>query len=341
MLGWNLNAQVTTGSISGYVLDPAGLAVTNSTVFLEDEAHSFQRTTVSDRTGLFPFNELPPTRYTLSVSARGFETAHAELVLRVDNHARLDVHLSIAGKGEQITVPAVSPVLNTETAELGAVIDQSLISSLPLNERDFLQLSLLVAGVTTPVAGSQLSTRGGFAMHANGGREEFNNFLLDGVDNVDSDVRGYVLQPSVDTIQEFKIATSNYSAQYGVAGAGQVNVVTRTGANDFHGSAYDYLRNGDLDARNYFDSSNTTKYIRNQFGGALGGPIQPNKTFFFASYDGLREEQQLTQLGTVPTQAERQGDLSGQRPAQSARYVGKLPRISPRHIQPGSCQRTH
>ncbi len=310
LLGLTLKAQVTTGSVSGYVLDPAGLAIIDSTVNLENWTHSLHRTTASNRTGFYEFNELAPGRYTLIVSAGGFETSRGELSIQVDNHERLDVRLVIAGKGEHVVVSSTNPLLNTETSELGDVLDQSMIDSLPLNERDFMQLALLAAGVTTPVQGSQLSTRGNFAMHANGGREEFNNFLLDGVDNVDSDVRGYVLQPSVDTIQEFKIATSNYSAEYGVAGAGQINVVTRTGANEFHGTVYDYLRNADLDAHNYFAGSGPDKYIRNQFGGTIGGPIRENKTFFFASYDGLREEQQLTQLGTVPALAVRNGDLS-------------------------------
>ncbi len=147
-------------------------------------------------------------------------------------------------------------------------------------------------------------------MHANGGREENNNFLLDGVDNNDSDVRGYVLQPSVDAIQEFKIATNSYSAEYGVASAGQVNIVTRSGSNEFHGTVYDYLRNRDLDARNFFDGSQKPQFIRNQFGAALGGPVVKNHTFFFASYEGLQEAQGQTQLGTVPTPAVRAGNLS-------------------------------
>ena len=147
-------------------------------------------------------------------------------------------------------------------------------------------------------------------MHADGGREEFNNFLLDGADNNDTDVRGYTLQPSVDAIQEFKIATNSYSAEYGSAGAGQVNVITRSGSNELHGAAYDYLRNRDLDARNFFDGSSKPQFIRNQVGGWLGGPVRRNSTFFYGSYEGLREDQGATQLGTVPTQAVRGGDLS-------------------------------
>ena len=137
-------------------------------------------------------------------------------------------------------------------------------------------------------------------MHANGGREEANNFLLDGVDNNDSDVRGYTLEPSVDSIQEFKIATNSYSAEYGSASAGQVNIITRGGSNEFHGTVYDYLRNRDLDARNFFGASDKPEYIRNQFGAALGGPVIRNSTFFYGIFEGLREDQGQTQLGTFP-----------------------------------------
>src|ERR1017187_3593835 len=156
-------------------------------------------------------------------------------------------------------------------------------------------------------------------MHANGGREEDNNYLLDGVDNNDQDVNRFVLQPSVDTIQEFKIATNSYSAEYGRNAGGQVNVITRSGTNDWHGFAYDYLRNRDLDARNFFDGSTKPEYVRNQFGGGAGGSIVKNRTFFYVSYDSLRERSGLSQLATVPTAAERSGDLSaGKGTAQAA-----------------------
>jgi Carboxypeptidase regulatory-like domain/TonB dependent receptor-like, beta-barrel len=310
LLGPTSPAQVTTGSVSGYALDPSGLSISGATVTLENERHSLRRTALSDTTGFYEFSELPPALYELSVDVRGFQPFQTVVAVPVDHHARVDVRLVIAGKGEHVVVSARSPVINTESPELGAVLDQSRIMDLPLNERDFLQLSLLVAGVAPPVEDSQLSTRGTFAMHVNGGREEFNNFLLDGVDNDDSDTRGYTLEPPVDTIQEFKIATSTYSAEYGVAGAGQVNIITRSGSNDLHGTAYEYLRNRAVDARNFFDGPGETKYIRNQFGLGIGGPIRKNQTFFYANYDGLREEQQLTQLGTVPIPAVRQGDLS-------------------------------
>ena len=306
-----LLAQVNTGSISGYVLDPSGKAIPGASVALEDTAHSLTRSTPSSPAGYYEFDGLPPAEYRLSVNAASFAPLTMQAIrIEVDQRVRLDLHTALAGRGEKIAVTSQTPATNNDSSELGAVLNQSLVEGLPLNERDFLQLALLLPGTTTPVEGSQLSTRGDFAMHANGGREENNNFLLDGVDNNDSDVRGYVLQPSVDAIQEFKIATNSYSAEYGVASAGQINIVTRSGSNEFHGSLYDYLRNRDLDARNFFDGSVKPQFIRNQFGAALGGPVVKNSTFFFASYEGLQEGEGQTQLGTVPTLAVRSGDLS-------------------------------
>ena len=306
-----LSSQVETGSISGYVLDPSNGAIPNATITIEDASHSYKRSGTSNAWGYYEFDGLRPATYRLSVAADSFAPLTTlPIPVQVDERVRFDLRTKIAGKGTEVLVWAQSAPLERDSSEQGAVLDADLINGLPLNERDFLQLGLLLPGVTPPVQGSQLSTRGGFAMHVDGGREESNNFLLDGVDNNDSDTRGYVLQPSVDAIQEFKIATSSYSAEYGNAGAGQVNIITRSGTNSFHGTIYDYLRNRDLDARNFFDASNKPQFIRNQFGAGLGGPVIKNSTFFYTNFEGLREDQGQTQLGTVPTPAVRAGDLS-------------------------------
>lgn len=306
-----LAAQVNTGSISGYFLDPSDKPLSGATINLEDTARSSIRIIRTSAAGYYEFDGLPPAEYRLSATAPSFaEIAERPVSVQVDQRIRLDLHAALAVRNERVDITAEGATLNKDSSELGAVLDQNLVDGLPLNERDFLQLALLLPGTTTPVEGGQLSTRGTFAMHANGGRAENNNFLLDGVDNNDSYDRGYTLQPSVDAIQEFKVTTNSYSAEYGVASAGQVNIVTRSGGNTFHGSAYDYLRNRDLDARNFFDGSEKPQFIRNQFGATLGGPVARNSTFFFASYEGLQEDQGQTQLGTVPTAAVRGGDLS-------------------------------
>ena len=220
---------------------------------------------------------------------------------------RADFRLGLASVSHSIDVIATVPLIPTDSSELGAVIDQSRIQDLPLNRRNFLQLALLAPGVLPAVQNSELSQRGGFAMHASGGREEFNSYLIDGVDNNDHYENSFALQPPVDSIQEFKIATSTYSAEYGRNAGGQVNLITRGGGNNFHGSLYEYLRNQELDARNFFDAGSPQKLIRNQFGVTAGGRVVKDRTFFFANFDGLRERDGLTRLTIVPTAAQRTG----------------------------------
>lgn len=306
-----LVAQVTTGSISGYLFDPSGKAIANSPVTVSDALHSVARQVLSDGTGLYRFSDLPPATYAIAAVAPGFEkVTMRDVKLDVNSQLRLDLHLPIAALKQAIEVTSAIRQAQTESSELGIVLDQQRIQSLPLNRRDFLQLSLLTPGVFPPVEDSELASRGAFAMHANGGRETFNNFLLDGIDNNDPYVSRYVLQPSVDSIQEFKIATNSYSAEYGRSAAGQVNVITRRGTNEFHGFAYEYLRNRSLDARNFFEGSDRTKFLRNQFGVGAGGPVIHDRTFVFANVDLLREREGISRLGTVPTNEQRAGNLS-------------------------------
>ena len=307
-----VSAQVTSGSVSGYVLDPSHKPVPNAGITLVDTARSLSRTAAADSSGYYRIGDLSPSLYRVTVDATNFAKATSNIVdVGVNAQVRVDIELSLAGREQSVTVQAAQTPVATESSELGATIGRDRIDGLPLNQRDFLQLALLTPGVTTPVQGSELSTRGGFAMHANGAREEYNNFLLDGVDNNDPDVNRYVLQPSVDSIQEFKIATSTYSAEFGRNAGAQVNVLTRSGSNEFHGFGYEYLRNRVLDSTNAFDQSGSAKLIRNQFGAGMGGPAIHNRTFFFANFDALRGREGSSQFGTVPTAAFRNFDLSG------------------------------
>jgi hypothetical protein len=306
-----LPAQVTSSTLSGFVLDPSQKPIPNAKIVISNPARSLTRTAFSDILGFYRFVDLEPASYDVLASADRFASQNvAAVAITVDNPARIDFKLPIAGTSQSVEVKTTVSAVQTESSDLGMVMDRQNIEQLPLNERDFLQLAYLAPGVTTPVEGSQLSTRGEFAIHVNGGREEFNNYMLDGVDNNDQNVNRYVLEPPVDAIQEFKLSTNNYSAEYGRNAGGQVNVITRSGGNDLHGFAYEYLRNRDLDARNFFDPSQKAEYIRNQFGGGAGGPIRKDKIFFFANIDSLREQQGLTQIGSVPTAALRTGDLS-------------------------------
>ncbi len=304
-------AQVTTGSILGYVYDPSGAPVSHASVTVSGLRQSGLRTSTTDASGAYIFPGLAPATYSVSAVAPNFEEiTEKEVSVAVDSQKRIDFHLPIAGVKRTIEVSATVQSLQTESGDLGTVLNQARIDALPLNRRDFLQLALLLPGVLPPVEGSELSTRGAFSMHVNGGREEYNNFLLDGADNNDPYVNRYDVEPPVDSIQEFKVATSSYSAEYGRSAAGQVNVITREGTNEFHGSVYDYLRNSVLDARNFFDATDKPTLIRNQFGFGVGGPIIRNKTYFFAASDFLRGKQGLSRFASVPTSAERQGDLS-------------------------------
>ncbi len=303
-------AQVTSSSISGYVLDETRSSIPRAVVSLRYVNTSLLRTIEADAQGFYSFKQLSRGSYTLQAKAKSFaETKQVSIVLSVDSPQRVDLKMALAAESSGLDIRG--EVLPTESSDLGAVIDRSRIEALPLNGRDFLQLSLLVPGVMPPVEDSELSSRGSFAMHANGAREEFNNFLLDGVDNNDPNINRYNLQPPVDAIQEFKIATNAYSAEYGRSAGGQVNVITRSGANGLHGFAYDYLRNRLFDARNAFDTSKgKSHYVRNQFGAGVGGSLKRDRTFFFANGDLFRERAGETRIGSVPVDAIRQGDVS-------------------------------
>ena len=307
-----LKAQVTTSTIVGYVYDPSGAVIAKAQITVADPNHDVLRKTTTDSAGAYSVSGLAPAIYKLTASAPGFGDVTQEgVTLEVNAELRRDFHLAIAGVNKTIEVTAVVPPVQTESAELGKVIDRAQIETVPLNRLDFLQLAMLSPGVAPPVQGSELSSYGAFAMHANGGREEYNDFLLDGVDNNDPYVGRYGVDPPIDSIQEFKVATNSYSAEYGRSAAGQVNIITRQGTNNLHGSVYEYLRNRVFDARNYFDPAQTPELNRNQFGFDFGGPVVPRrKTYFFASTDFYTDREGLSQLVTVPTMAERGGDLS-------------------------------
>ena len=312
VLACNARAQVSSGSIQGYVYDPSDALITNASVAVSDANHVIVRRTTTDSAGAYSFTELSPGIYSVAASHSGFgEIAQLNIRVLVNTRTQADFRLPIAGEKKTIEVTALSPEAQPETFEVGTVIEEQQIESVPLNKRDFLQLALLAPGVAPPVQGSELSSYGAFSMDAGGGREEANDFLLDGVDNNDPYVNRYGVEPPMDSIQEFKVATNSYDAEYGRSSAAQINVITRQGTNEFHGSAYDYLRNRVLDASNFFDIGNTTpKLVRNQFGFSVGGPVVHDRTFFFASTDWFRDREGLSQVSTVPTLAEEGGDFS-------------------------------
>jgi hypothetical protein len=303
--------QITNSSILGHVYDPSGQVIANAAVVVSDVNSSLTRKTTTDSVGSFTVVGLNPATYSISASAPNFAQAtETNVYLAVNTQLRVDFHLAIAGVQKTIAVSSSANPLQTESAEMSMVVTQQQIQNLPLDPRNFLELALLSPGVLPPSENSELSTRGAFSMDSAGAREEYNNFLIDGVDNNDPYVDRYGVEPPVDSIQEFKVATSNSDAEYGRSAGGQVNVITRSGTNDLHGSIYEYLRNQALDARNFFDGPIEPQLTQNQFGFSVGGPIVKRKTFFFAATDFYRNKEGISALSAVPTTAERQGNLS-------------------------------
>jgi hypothetical protein len=304
-----VSAQVA-GAVMGRVLDPAGLGVAGATVAVSPDDGTPARVTTTDISGSYRVADLRPRVYRVTASAPGFEPARQHVDVAVDSTVTLLLHLNVAGFTQAVHVVAEATAIDPQGSSLSLVIARDRLAALPLNRRDFLQLSLLSPGVAPPVEDSELSSRGSFAMHVSGGREEFNDYLLDGVDNNDPYVNRYVVQPPIDAIQEFKVATSSYSAEYGRNAAGQVNVVTRAGSSTYDGVVYEYFRDEALDARNYFAGDSDPPFRRDQAGMGFGGPIARGRAFFFGTVDWLLEHRGLSRLATVPTLAQRAGDLS-------------------------------
>ena len=298
-------------SVGGYVLDPSGGLIRGAKIELEDQGRGVKRTVDSNANGYYSISSLPAATYVLRVKAAGMNPLEIhELKLDVGSSRRVDLNMPLGGVYSVMVVQADAIGLRLESAEGGRTIEQSRIESLPLNRRDFLQLALLSSGVATPVENSELSSRGSFSMHASGAREEFNQFLIDGVDNNDPYNNRYLLQPTVETIQEFRVATNNYSADQGRSAGAQVSVMTKSGTNQFSGELNEYFRNRVLDARNYFEGPQTAAYGRNQYGASLGGPIKSDKLFFYANFGGLNERKGFSRLGSVPSLAERNGQIA-------------------------------
>ncbi|PYV07568.1 MAG: hypothetical protein DMG07_28270, partial [Acidobacteria bacterium] len=307
--------QAATGTIVGRVLDASDLPVAAASVTALRMETGARRRTVSGSRGEFVAADLPVGLYRVTVSHPGFRTAVREGIrLEVDEKARVDVVLEVGPIEAVVTVSGDAPLGQGPSAALGTLIESSYVRDLPLNGRDFLQLGLLSPGSGPPAPGSELSTQSASGLHFNGARESANNFLLDGADNNDWFINRIVVSPSVDFIQEFKVQSSGYSAEFGRNGGSQVLVVTRGGGNQLRGTAFEFLRNRRLDARNFFDPTDRPipQLQRNQFGLFLGGPIRADRTFFAASYEGTRLRQAVTRAARVPTVEEKLGDFSSQ-----------------------------
>lgn len=317
-----------TGTIVGTVTDPTGAVVPQATVSVQNQETNATRTRQTSLRGDYTTPLLPPGLYQVVVEAPGFRRAiFRDIELNVDQTVRVDVELQLGLITDEVIVSGVGPLIQTDTSSLGHIVGEKKISELPLNERRFLSFALLVPGVQLPADGSSQSQEGG-AISVNGAREQSNTFLLDGVDNNDQAINQWVALPPMEAIHEFKVQSSNSSAEFGRTGGAQINILLKSGTNDFHGSAFEFVRNRHFDAKNFFDPPDCTassalgtcgdipRFDRSQFGGSLGGPIRRDKAFFFVAYEGLRMRQADTRVSTVPSQVERAAALAAVPPAQ-------------------------
>jgi len=308
------HAQDATGSLEGRLTDKSGAAVANATIQLKNIETNAIRSQKSDGDGFYRLVQLGVGHYSLSIDAPGFgHYFQSPVEIRVSQTSRIDVPLAIASVGESVEVTAETTSIDTATNTLGKVVSGREVLDLPLNGRNFAQLGLLQAGVAPLSAGLATeggSLRSGQSYAVNGQRPEGNNFLLDGVQNVNRMDGGFALKIPIDAIAEFRILTNTAPPEYGANTGSTTSVVTRAGGNQFHGTAYEFFRNDVLDTRNYFSSA-VEPLKQNQFGVTAGGPIRTNRLFFFSYYEGFRNRQGITTSATVPTDAEKSGDFSG------------------------------
>jgi hypothetical protein len=303
-------AQQTQATLTGVVEDPQNATIPNAEVTVKNIDTSITRTVSSNSTGRYTITNLNPGNYSLTVKSPGFsEKVLTGIVLTVGQEAGLNVALTLGGASDVVTVNAAASVTDTESSSQGAVIDNKQVVELPLNQRTFYGLALLTPGATIPGQNSTLGFRGGFNVAGN--NETANTFTINGIDDNDQNVMAPSFRPSVEGIQEFKLLTGVYSAEYGRTSGGQVVVVTKTGTNKIHGDLFEFIRNSQFDAKNYFTVPGTpTTFRRNQFGGTIGGPIIKDKAFVFLSYEGMRLAQPVVATSSVPNPAFKTGDFS-------------------------------
>jgi outer membrane receptor protein involved in Fe transport len=294
----------TTASIKGTVTDPSGAAVVGAGVTVRGPL-GIERSTKTNGSGDYEVPALPPGVYRVEVQMSGFQSQEAkDLQLEVSNNAVQNFSLKVASATETVTVEATAPVIETTTMTVGQTINQRTVQDIPLNGRHFVDLALLVPGTVTPPQNGFLTAplrgQGSFAFNTSGNREDAINFMINGINLSDMVQNQITFQPTINTVSEFKIDNSTYSAEYGRNSGSIVNIATRSGTDQFHGEVYDYLRNNFFDARNAFNPTTINgapnpqaPFKRNQFGGDFGGPLYKGKTFFFLSYEGLRHRQGL------------------------------------------------
>src|SRR3954466_2861444 len=316
----NAGAQAVSGTILGTVTDSSGSVVPGAKVTIVNEGTGLTRTIVADTSGEFTAPSLPTGRYTVIAELSGFKTVTLpDVDLGVDQHLRINVRLEIGTVSETITITGQSPLVQISSSELGTTVSEEQIKTLPLNGRNFVNLTRTVPGVVRGIPGANIDGAGSLAWRAsasfsaNGQRPRDNNYMLDGVDNNETWLQTVVLFPSVDALDEFKLQTSTYSAEFGRSLGGVVNLQIKSGTNALHGSGFEFLRNSKFDENNYFnDLAGRAKpdFSQHQYGGTIGGALVKDKTFFFFDYQGYHVNQGASYLSTVPSAKMRNGDFS-------------------------------
>lgn len=318
-------AQATSGAIVGTVTDPSGGLIAGATITVTNMDTNIAVKTTTDATGNYVVTPLSVGRYSVTMEAPGFKKSlRNDISLNVQDRLRVDAVLEVGSVNDTVEVGAAAPILETDTSYLGEVVESQRIVDLPLNGRFFTRLAVLTAGTAPTPAGARDENTGGFS--ANGVRPYQNNYLLDGMDNnsLSEDLvsqQSFVIGPPPDAIQEFRVQTNSMSAEFGRSGGAVLNVTIKSGTNQLHGTAYEFLRNSDLDANNFFNNANgapIAPFKQNQFGFSVGGPILipkvydgKNRTFFFFDYQGTRIRTGQTFLASIPTDAMRTGNFAG------------------------------
>jgi hypothetical protein len=306
-------SQLTTADILGTVTDATGAVVPNAAVVLTNLGTNEKRTGQSNISGDYSFTLLPVGHYSISVKSSGFQASITkDLAVEAGDRARNDVHLQAGAETTVIEVTASTPLLQADSATVSSTVTAKAVQDLPLNGRNFVQLVQLTPGANEG-PGTGLSSGGrpddrrnnAAGLSVNGQDDTLNNWVVDGVDDNERIIGTIGIKPNVEGIQEITVQTNSYAAEAGRTAGGVINIVTRSGTNQFHGSVYEYFRNDIFDARNFFQNTGNKPELRqNQYGASVGGPIFRDRTFFYFDYEGLRQVTGVTDTGTVPTLAE-------------------------------------
>lgn len=308
-------AQTTAAQITGRITDPTGAVVPGARIGVTNNNTGIERSTVSNAEGYYTVPQIDPGQYRIEVTAQGFKQIQQSAVtLHVNQSARIDFTLEVGSSAESITVSGEAPILNAAEAALGTVVDNTKLVNLPLNGRNAYDLMLLVPGTQSysrqALPGNNIPLSN---ISINGGPAMTNEFLMDGIPNQTIVQSQFVVVPSIDAVEEFKVQTNSVSAEFGRTGGGVINLTLKSGTNEFHGVAYEFLRNDKLDANQWFNNRSGKErppFRYNQFGGSLGGPVKRDRTFFFVNVEGLRRTEGRTTLITIPTPEMRAGDFS-------------------------------